>query len=80
MTCQTQDTQFELAMELLIEHGFDGVASAMTILLNAAMRLERSRYLNAEPYERNEHRRGYANGYKPKTVKTKVGEIQLQRT
>lgn len=77
MTCQTQDTQFELAMELLIEHGFDGVASAMTILLNAAMRLERSRYLNAEPYERNEHRRGYANGYKPKTVKTKVGKIQL---
>ena len=77
MTCQTKDTQFELAMELLIEHGFDGVASAMTILLNAAMRLERSRYLNAEPYERNEHRRGYANGYKPKTVKTKVGEIQL---
>ena len=77
MTCPIQNTQFELAMELLIEHGFDGVASAMTILLNAAMRLERSRYLKAEPYERNEHRRGYANGYKPKTVKTKAGEIQL---
>ncbi len=77
MTCQTQDTQFDLAMELLIEHGFGGVASAMSILLNAAMRLERSRYLKAEPYERNEHRRGYANGYKLKTVKTKAGEIQL---
>ncbi len=29
MTCQTKDTQFELAMELLIEHGFDGFASTM---------------------------------------------------
>ncbi len=35
MTCKTKDTQFELAMELLIENGFDGIASAMTILLNA---------------------------------------------
>jgi len=77
MTCQTQDTQFELARELLIEHGFDGVASAMTILFNAAMRLEPSRCLKAEPYERNEHRRSNANGYKPKTVKTKAREIQL---
>ena len=75
MTCQTENTQFELAMELLIENGFDGMARAISILLNAAMRIERSRYLHAKPYERCDSRRGYANGYTPKTVKTRVGEI-----
>ena len=43
MTCHTENNQFELAMELLIENGFDGIAGAMTILLNAAMKIERSR-------------------------------------
>jgi len=77
MTCHTENNQFELAMELLIENGFDGIAGAMTILLNAAMKIERSRFLRAEPYERNEQRQGYANGYKPKTVKTRVGKVTL---
>jgi len=34
------------------------------------MRIEREKHLNAKPYERHEERRGHANGYKPKTVKT----------
>jgi transposase-like protein len=31
--------------------------------------------LGVGPYERSEDRQGYANGYKPKTVKTRVGEL-----
>ena len=77
MTCQTKNTQFELAMELLIDNGFDGVADAIAIMMNGAMQIERSRYLRAEPYERTEQRQSYANGYKPKTIKTRVGEVQL---
>jgi putative transposase len=34
--------------------------------------------LQARPYERTEGRRGYANGYKPKRVKTRVGEINFE--
>ncbi len=77
MTCSTECTQFDLAMELLIEHGFDGIADSIAILMNSAMQLERSRHLKAELYERNRARTGYANGYKPKTMNTRVGEVQL---
>jgi transposase-like protein len=31
--------------------------------------------LEAKPYERTETRKGYANGYKPKTVNTRVGKV-----
>lgn len=77
MTCETECTQFDLAMELLIENGFDGVAEAVSLLMNSAMQIERSRHLKAELYERKAGRVGYANGYKPKTVKTRIGEIPL---
>ena len=44
------------------------------LLVNQAMRIERDKHLNARPYERSEERNGHANGYKPKTVKTRVGK------
>ena len=77
MTCTTECTQFDMAMELLIEHGFEGIADCIAILMNSAMQLERSRHLNAEPYERTGRRIGYANGYKNKTLHTRVGEVKL---
>ncbi len=49
MTCSTQYTQYDLAMEFLIEHGFEGIAESIAILMNSAMQLERSRHLNAAP-------------------------------
>jgi transposase-like protein len=64
-------------MELLIENGFNGIADTIGIMMNAAMKIERARFLQADPYERTDHRQGYANGYKSKTVKTRVGQIQL---
>jgi transposase-like protein len=77
MTHQTQTNAFDTLMELLAEQGFDGMAQAITLLLNEAMKLERAEALGAVPYQRTEHRRGYANGYKPKTLRTRVGEITV---
>jgi transposase-like protein len=51
------------------------MAEVVRIMLNEAMQIERSRVIEAEPYQRSEHRKGYANGYKPKTLKTRLGEI-----
>jgi len=65
-------------LEVLSENGFEGMAGAMAILFNEAMQLERSAFLEAGPYERSEDRRGYANGFKPKTMRTRVGELALQ--
>ena len=47
----------------------------MRVLLNNIMQVERSRYLQAGEYERTADRKGHANGYKPKTVRTRLGEI-----
>ncbi len=77
MTRNIECTQFDLAMELLIENGFDGIADSIGILMNGAMQIERSRHLNAEPYERNIDRKGYANGYKSKTMQTRFGKVSL---
>ncbi|TKB09602.1 IS256 family transposase [Desulforhopalus sp. IMCC35007] len=77
MTCNIENTQFDSAMELLITNGFNGIADAVSILMNTAMQIERSRYLKAEPYERTEQRQSYANGYKAKSVKTRVGTVSL---
>jgi putative transposase len=39
------------------------------------MQAERAKHLNAGQYDRTEDRKGHTNGYKPKTLRTRVGEI-----
>lgn len=68
----------DTVVELLSENGLSQMAEVIRILLNEAMRAERAQVLEAEPYQRSEKRRGYANGYKPKTVATRLGEIEFQ--
>ena len=77
MTYQVEDTALERVFELLAEEGFDGMSQALEVLLNEMMKVERSRHLQASPYERSEQRQGYANGYKSKRVRTRVGELDL---
>jgi putative transposase len=77
MTHHTQNNALDQIGELLAEHGFDGMTQALTVLLNEVMKLERAQALGAAPYERSEGRQGHANGYKPKTVLTRMGPITL---
>lgn len=71
-------TLTEEIMELLTQTGIsDTMAQAVQLLLNEAMRMERSGYLNAQPYERTENRIDQANGFKPKMLKTRIGELAL---
>jgi len=78
MTQPVQDNPIYDAVELLKNNGFDGVAEAVTVLMNTAMVAERSEYLGARPYERSDNRSGYANGFKDKTVKTRLGPLPLK--
>lgn len=75
MTRQEEFSAAESVMQLLAERGMDGFAEAVRILLNEAMRIERSQALGAGPYERTQERKGHANGYKPKTVATRLGKL-----
>jgi len=62
-------------LEQLTAEGLEGLPDMLRVLLNEAMQIERSRHMNANPYERSDERSGHANGYKPKTVKTRVGAV-----
>lgn len=78
MTHRLEDTTISHVMETLIENGMDGLADAFTLLMNEAMKLERSQFLQADHYERTGGRRGYANGFKPKTLRSRLGELDLR--
>ena len=77
MTHQNQSSEVAAVVQLLANEGFEGMANAMQILLNEAMKLERSEYLNAQPYQRTDDRRSYANGFKDKTVNSRLGKLEL---
>lgn len=78
MAQQQQHTPIEQVLELLNEQGSDGFLEAIRILLNAAMLFEREQFLRAAPYERTPDRRDYANGFKPKSLRTRLGELDLR--
>jgi putative transposase len=77
MAHEVDDSVLSQVYEVLVDSGFDGLVEALTLLLNEVMLLERSQHLQAQPYERSAQRRGYANGYKPKRVRTRIGELTL---
>jgi transposase-like protein len=60
-----------------LKKGFEGMADSMRLIFNEAMKIERSEALMANSYERSEERRGYANGFKNKTITSRIGEIKL---
>jgi transposase-like protein len=68
----------EEVLKVLKEEGFEGMKSCMETLMNTAMFIERQEHLGADHYQRSESRTGYANGFKPKAVKTRIGEIRLE--
>jgi putative transposase len=58
-----------------LAHGLDGAAEALRILVNEASVIERADYLKAAPFERSAARVDYANGFKNKTLLTRLGRI-----
>lgn len=78
MTHQPHPSVTRQVVQLLAEHGFDGMAEVMERLLNECMKIERQQALGVGPYQRGEARRGQANGFKPKTMKTRIGPLALR--
>jgi transposase-like protein len=75
MTRQSDCTLSPDLVQLIADQGLDVLPELIRIVLNHAMQAERSQYLNAKLHERTAERRGYANGYKPKTVTTRIGKV-----
>ena len=77
MTYEKDYTISEELMEEVCEQGLDALPELMRIVLNAAMYIERQKHIGAGPYERTPERQGQANGFKPKTVATRMGKITM---
>ena len=77
MTRPADYNAIEDVVKLLADDGFDALGEAIRRVINEAMRLERQHHLGVGPYERSNARRGHANGYKPKTVQTRVGSLDV---
>jgi len=78
MTHQDERSAIRSLVELAIEHGTEAMAAAFTTLMNHAMQIEREQVLKAESHQRTADRQGYANGFKPKTMNTRVGQLELR--
>ena len=59
MAMSINNTGISGLAEVLSEKGLDGLGSAVAILINEAMLIERDRHINAIAYERTELRNGY---------------------
>lgn len=74
----TYPHDFTLPAELLEQvqaQGLNVLPELIRVIINTAMLAERAEHLNAGPYQHTAERRGYANGFKPKTMQTRVGDI-----
>jgi transposase-like protein len=68
----------ELLEDYLIDQE-DGLKKLLTWFLNRVMQLESIEQISAEPYQRIESRKAHRNGYKERSLKTRVGELQLKK-
>jgi transposase-like protein len=57
----------------------DGLKKLLTWFLNLVMQLEAMEQIDAEPYQRVDSRKAHRNGYKERSLKTRVGELKLKK-
>ena len=77
MAHQPDSNVVETVVQLLCESGLSQMAEVVRIMLNEAMKIERSQAIEAEPYERNERRRGYAN-VQTQNIGDQAGSMTVQ--
>lgn len=57
----------------------EGLKKLLTWFLNLVMQFEALEQIEAEPYERADSRKAHRNGYKDRSLKTRVGELKLRK-
>lgn len=73
---RTSQEAFEEMGGLFVEK--EALKSVLETLVNDVLDAQMARYLGAEWHERSPERTGLRNGYKPRTMKTRVGELRLR--
>src|SRR5947207_11356357 len=76
MAKQSIGLEADLIQQLFQEE--DGPRRVLGALCQALMQHEVSQQIGAERHERSADRRGHGNGYKPRKLSTRVGELELE--
>ncbi len=77
MTYQPNCTLPADLLDQIADSGLAALPAALRLLLNAAMLLERQQFIGAGPYERSAERQAHANGFKDKTLQTRLGALTV---
>lgn len=73
---QYQITLDEALLQRLFQN--DGLKPLLETLLNQVLQTQASDQLQALPYERTDERQGYRNGYRERSLTTRIGTLTLQ--
>jgi hypothetical protein len=65
------------AYACLLEHGLDGAGEALRLLVDQATLIEREAFIGVAAYERSQERRAHANGFKTKSMLTRMGKLSF---
>jgi putative transposase len=76
MTDDHRRTNVRMAQEALLDDaGF--LKAIVERVLQEVLEAEMTEHVGAAPYERAENRKGHRNGHKPRTLRTRVGTLNL---
>lgn len=77
MTHHEENTEGLSVLQAAIRGGDDAIRLLLQHTVQRVLEEEIASYLEAGSYERTDKRKGYRNGYKPRTLKTRVGRLEL---
>lgn len=78
MTNEEYYNVFNQMIEDLQTNNREGLTKVISSIMNLSMRIEQEKAIQASHYERNADRTGQRNGYKSRTLRTRVGEIPIE--
>jgi transposase-like protein len=68
----------EIVKGLLTGNRDEAMAKLLESVLNTVLKAQATEQLSAEPYERNDDRASYRNGYRPRPLTTRIGTLTLR--
>ena len=76
MTQDHRKPEVEAAQEVLLDDA-DFLREIVERVLQEVLQAEMTEHVGAAPCERTAQRKGHRNGYKPRTLRTRVGTLNL---
>jgi transposase-like protein len=76
MTKDHRRVDAQIAQEVLLDEP-DFLREIVERVVQQVLEAEMSEHIGAAPYERTEKRTGQRNGYKPRTLRSRVGTLNL---